>query len=188
MDRTLQMKQIHDLILQDKNLQKTLNYLNSKSMVQLIDEIKILNENILKYMNITDSSISYINFGNELSNILKNLHLISAFLWIRFSFPTKNNPDEYIIDSFILSTTHQVGLELFERKNQKYGDAFNTYGIIGILIRMGDKIARLLTLSEYILLEKSSDLKFDNESIIDTTIDLNNYSTMALMLIEEKRK
>ena len=35
------------------------------------------------------------------------------------------------------------GLELFKKKNQDYGDAFANYGVVGVLVRMGDKIARL---------------------------------------------
>ena len=34
-------------------------------------------------------------------------------------------------------------IELFSRKNRDYGDAFATYGTVGVLVRMGDKIMRL---------------------------------------------
>jgi hypothetical protein len=71
------------------------------------------------------------------------------------------------------------GLELFERKNQDYGDAFANYGIIGVLVRMGDKIARLQSIST-----KSVSL-VDSESLRDTLIDLHNYSAMAIMLLDE---
>jgi len=71
------------------------------------------------------------------------------------------------------------GLELFERKNQDYGDAFATYGTIGVLVRMGDKIARLQSIST-----KSVSL-VDSESLRDTLIDLHNYSAMAIMLLDE---
>jgi hypothetical protein len=71
------------------------------------------------------------------------------------------------------------GLELFERKNQDYGDAFANYGVIGVLVRMGDKIARLQSIST-----KSVSL-VDSESLRDTLIDLHNYSAMAIMLLDE---
>ena len=32
------------------------------------------------------------------------------------------------------------GLELFKKKNKDYGDAFAKYGIIGIIVRLQDKI------------------------------------------------
>jgi hypothetical protein len=74
------------------------------------------------------------------------------------------------------------GLELFKRKNQDYGDAFAKYGVIGILVRMGDKISRLQSISA-----KSVSL-VDTESLRDTLIDLHNYSAMAIMLLDEDDK
>ena len=71
------------------------------------------------------------------------------------------------------------GLELFKKKNKDYGDAFATYGAIGVLVRMGDKIARLQSITT-----KSVSL-VDSESLRDTLIDLHNYSTMAIMLLDE---
>jgi len=70
-------------------------------------------------------------------------------------------------------------LELFKRKNQDYGDAFANYGVIGVLVRMGDKIARLQSIST-----KSVSL-VNSESLRDTLIDLHNYSAMAIMLLDE---
>jgi hypothetical protein len=71
------------------------------------------------------------------------------------------------------------GLELFKKKNQDYGDAFATYGTIGVLVRMSDKIFRLQSIT------KSSLTLVNNESIRDTLIDLHNYSAMAIMLLDE---
>ena len=71
------------------------------------------------------------------------------------------------------------GLELFKKKNQDYGDAFAKYGVLGVLVRMGDKIARLQSIST-----KSVSL-VNSESLRDTLIDLHNYSAMAIMLLDE---
>jgi hypothetical protein len=71
------------------------------------------------------------------------------------------------------------GLELFKKKNQDYGDAFANYGVVGVLVRMGDKIARLQSIST-----KSVSL-VNSESLRDTLIDLHNYSAMAIMLLDE---
>ena len=69
---------------------------------------------------------------------------------------------------------------LFERKNKDYGDAFANYGPIGVIVRMGDKINRLSSVTNQgINLVKT-------ESIRDTLIDLHNYSAMAIMLMDEK--
>ena len=71
-------------------------------------------------------------------------------------------------------------LELFKRKNADYGDAFAKYGLVGVLIRMEDKLQRLVSVSN-----KGINLVTD-EGLKDTLIDLHNYSAMALMLIDEK--
>ena len=71
--------------------------------------------------------------------------------------------------------------ELFKKKNQDYGDAFATFGPVGVIVRMGDKINRLTSVS------KNGVNLVDNESLRDTLIDLHNYSAMAIMLLDEKK-
>ena len=71
-------------------------------------------------------------------------------------------------------------IELFQRKNQDYGDAFANYGPVGVIVRMGDKINRLSSVT------KNQVSLVKNESIRDTLIDLHNYSAMAIMLMDEK--
>lgn len=73
-------------------------------------------------------------------------------------------------------------LELFIKKNTDYGDAFAIYGTVGVIVRMGDKIQRLISVTN-----KGVSL-IDNESLRDTLIDLYNYSAMGIMLIDEKRE
>jgi len=70
-------------------------------------------------------------------------------------------------------------LELFKKKNADYGDAFATYGAVGVIVRMGDKISRLSSIS------KTNITLVNDESMKDTLMDLHNYSAMALMLLEE---
>ena len=74
----------------------------------------------------------------------------------------------------------EEGLELFIKKNKDYGDAFANYGPIGVLVRMGDKIQRLMSIS------KTNITMIKNENVRDTLIDLHNYSAMAIMLIDEQ--
>ncbi len=71
-------------------------------------------------------------------------------------------------------------IELFQRKNQDYGDAFANYGPVGVIVRMGDKINRLSSVT------KNQVSLVQNESIRDTLIDLHNYAAMAIMLMDEK--
>lgn len=72
------------------------------------------------------------------------------------------------------------GLELFERKNKDYGNAFADYGPVGVLVRMGDKIRRLQSISN------SGIQLVNDESLRDTLIDLHNYSAMAILLMDNK--
>ena len=81
-----------------------------------------------------------------------------------------------------MSRVQNEALELFKRKNADYGDAFANYGSIGVIVRMGDKIQRLVSVTN-----RSVSL-IDNESLRDTLIDLHNYAAMAIMLIDEKNK
>jgi hypothetical protein len=67
-------------------------------------------------------------------------------------------------------------LELFKKKNADYGDAFAKFGIIGVLMRIEDKIQRALSIS------KSGVTLVDDEGLKDTLLDLHNYAAMALML------
>lgn len=71
------------------------------------------------------------------------------------------------------------GMELFKLKNKDYGDAFAKYGPIGVLMRMGDKLSRLQSIS------KNGIALVDDEKVRDTLIDLHNYSAMAIMLLDE---
>ena len=73
----------------------------------------------------------------------------------------------------------QEALELFTRKNIDYGDAFATYGVIGVLMRIEDKLKRSMSIT------KNGVNLVADEGIRDTLIDLHNYAAMALMLIDE---
>lgn len=81
----------------------------------------------------------------------------------------------------ILEKIQNEARDLFKKKNQDYGDAFANYGAIGVLVRIGDKISRLqsITTRQISLI--------NTESLRDTLIDLHNYSAMAIMLIDEKK-
>ena len=79
-----------------------------------------------------------------------------------------------------LRKVQDEGLNLFERKNRDYGDAFATYGTVGVLVRMGDKIMRLQSITN-----KGITL-VDDERLRDTLIDLHNYAAMGIMLLDEK--
>ena len=77
-----------------------------------------------------------------------------------------------------MKTIQQEALELFERKNKDYGDAFANYGVIGVLVRLNDKMQRCINVSK-------TEIHLVDESLKDTLLDMHNYSAMALMLLSE---
>ena len=81
-----------------------------------------------------------------------------------------------------MQKVHQEALELFKKKNADYGDSFANFGPVGVIVRMGDKINRLSSVT------KNGVHFVNNESIRDTLIDLHNYAAMAVMLIDEENK
>jgi hypothetical protein len=72
-----------------------------------------------------------------------------------------------------------TALELFRKKNIDYGDAFAKFGVIGVLMRIEDKIQRTLSITK-----NGINLVLD-ERLRDTLLDLHNYAAMALMLLDE---
>lgn len=118
--------------------------------------IKILNNNY--YNKIMDSVEFYVD-DNISKTVKENIDRISQ-----------------------MTQVQKEGLELFKKKNSDYGDAFANYGVIGVLVRMGDKIQRLQNIT------KKNITLVDDEKIRDTLIDLHNYSAMAIMLLDENKE
>ena len=65
------------------------------------------------------------------------------------------------------------------KKNIDYGDAFAKYGVIGVLMRIEDKLQRCVSIT------KNGVNLINDEGKRDTLIDLHNYSAMAIMLLDE---
>lgn len=81
-----------------------------------------------------------------------------------------------------MEAVQKEGLELFKKKNADYGDAFSTYGTVGVMVRISDKLQRFVNIS------KTNVSLVNNESLRDTLIDLHNYAAMAIMLLDEDKK
>lgn len=81
----------------------------------------------------------------------------------------------------LFENVQKEGLELFKKKNADYGNAFEEFGTIGILIRMNDKIKRAMSISN------SGVILVESESIRDTLIDLHNYCALAVALLDSKK-
>ena len=78
-----------------------------------------------------------------------------------------------------LKTVQNEALDLFTKKNADYGDAFAKYGVIGVLMRIEDKLQRSVSIT------KNGVNLIKDEGIRDTLIDLHNYAAMAVMLLDE---
>ena len=78
-----------------------------------------------------------------------------------------------------MKEVHKEGLNLFKKKNKDYGDSFARYGPIGVIVRLGDKIERLSSIT------RTGITMVNDESVRDTLIDLHNYSAMAIMCFEK---
>ncbi len=78
-----------------------------------------------------------------------------------------------------LKKVQEEAFELFTKKNIDYGDAFAKYGVIGVLMRIEDKLQRSMSIY------KNGVNLINDEGIRDTLIDLHNYAAMAIMLLDE---
>jgi hypothetical protein len=79
-----------------------------------------------------------------------------------------------------LAKIQSEAIHLFAKKNKDYGDAFAEYGPVGVIVRMGDKIKRLVSISS-----KGVTL-VNTESLRDTLLDLHNYAAMAIMTLDDE--
>ena len=78
-----------------------------------------------------------------------------------------------------MTNVQKNALEIFTKKNIDYGDAFAKYGVIGVLMRIEDKIQRAMSIT------KNGVNLVNDEGIRDTLLDLHNYAAMAIMLLDE---
>lgn len=74
--------------------------------------------------------------------------------------------------------------KLYAQKNKDYGDSFHaTYleeGLAMARIRLSDKLNRFKSLS------RSGEQEVKDESMIDTLLDLANYSLMTVLELQEE--
>lgn len=86
-------------------------------------------------------------------------------------------------DSFLAITKTMA--ETFIKKNHDYGNSFeqslDEEGLAAARIRMGDKWNRFKNLS------KGVDSQVNDESLIDTLLDLANYSIMTVMWLNKQK-
>ena len=66
--------------------------------------------------------------------------------------------------------------ETFKAKNENYGSSYEDFGIIGLLIRMNDKLNRIISL-------ENGEHDKVNEKKEDTLMDLLNYCVISVIVI-----
>ena len=81
-----------------------------------------------------------------------------------------------------LEKIQKIAMDLFVKKNEDYDNAFNEFCIIGILMKIRDKIQTAINNN------KESILFINDESMKNTLIDLQNYAAIGLMVFEENEK
>jgi hypothetical protein len=90
--------------------------------------------------------------------------------------PQEKTPREALFHTHIVLTDR--AREIMHKKNHDYASVsdpyrnFRTFGLLGILVRMSDKLARLRTF------EEQGVTKVADESIQDTIVDLINYAVI----------
>jgi hypothetical protein len=76
----------------------------------------------------------------------------------------------------VLGVLNEV-CDIMLAKNADYGDAWKTHGYIGLLVRLGDKLARIETINGRRALVA-------DETIRDTLVDAIGYATLAILALE----
>jgi len=148
--------------LKKKNMQ-VLNGFNG-TINKLIENFIYNGEKIKNNMSITNLNIK-VNDLELLKIYLYDLiYNILDWYMLKYSHLT---PDVCIIKC----------RNTFLKKNRDYGNAFMDYILIGIIVRLGDKIKRIESLIK-------SNNEPNYESIEDNMLDSFNYCIIGLMLID----
>ena len=74
----------------------------------------------------------------------------------------------------------EIGAQLFLEKNTAYGNAFEIYGLLGVVCEILGAVNRL----PQMVLWTADHGKSQKEKIIDILTDVHNFANMALMLID----
>ena len=136
----------------------------TETMPVYLENLRENKNNLLNNFSICSMSITL----NEESIKLCLIELATSSL--RILSAMKNASPRSIIAS---------NAELFEKKNADYGNSFVDFGLIGIVVRLNDKINRILNLN--LLDGEQENIQVVDEKIEDTINDLYNYCIIGLM-------
>ena len=68
-------------------------------------------------------------------------------------------------------------------KLQCYGKTYDDFGLLGLTIKINDKMGRLKTVTKNVSLDK----KIKDENLRDTVIDMLNYCCMWVMVFDDEK-
>ena len=71
--------------------------------------------------------------------------------------------------------------EVFAAKNADYGSSFRVEDIVGIVVRLGDKLSRLKRADQ-----NGFALAVQEEGLSEPLLDIGNYCDIGLLLLKEK--
>ena len=141
-----------------ENIKKKINNLSPITNNYFISELEILQENILNFLHI---EISLIKIKNE-KIIFDNLEKISLLALKYLTTFTEKESIQIIKEN----------QDLFEKKNNDYGCSYKDFTLLGLIVRINDKINRILTI------EKKNTMV--DEDKCETVNDLYNYCIISL--------
>lgn len=91
-------------------------------------------------------------------------------------------PAETLQDTRDLHEVFMQCLETFVHKNVDYGSSWKQAGLVGVLVRLQDKLARALTLSKNGMAARVKD-----ERLEDTLMDAITYMGMAVIWLRRRQ-
>lgn len=116
--------------------------------------------------------------GNQGNRIWPKHYKVSKLKGIRRLCREYDLSDLQPRESAVLRAQRE-GFDLFRRKHRDYGDSVAEHGLVGVLVRIQDKLNRLKTITNNGLVLVS------DETVRDTLIDLQMYSAIAVTFYEE---
>lgn len=137
------------------------------TMESYLATIREIKAGLLENLSISTTSINIKNQNTTQIQSLKDCLVSLAINSVTFLSKLKNITSESIISS---------NTQLFEKKNADYGNSFVDFELIGIIVRLNDKINRILNLGE-----AAPERMQVDEKIEDTINDLYNYCVIGLM-------
>ena len=95
---------------------------------------------------------------------------------------TTKKEKEHIEDVQKFEELQKECFEIFKKKNKDYARAYKDFSTIGLIVRINDKIKRMLNITE------TGIVLVNDEKLSDTLRDLANYSIISLMELETNKK